>query len=59
MNINMTQNKSFQNKFVSNNFMGQLLVFSSGNFIFLKIFNLEFPCFKVWFCGQNYITNTK
>lgn len=59
MNINMIQNKSFQNKFVSNNFMGQLLVFSSGNFIFLKIFNLEFTCFKVWFCGQNYITNTK
>ena len=33
--------------------LSQLLDISSGNFIFLKIFNSEFSCIEVWLADQN------
>ena len=40
----MFPNKSF----------GELLEISPKVFLFLKAFNLEFLCIKVWFTDQNY-----
>ena len=40
----MFPNKSF----------GELLEISPKVFLFLKTFNLEFLCIKVWFTDQNY-----
>ena len=39
--------------FVPNKWFGQLLDISLTNFVFLKTFNSEFPCIKVWFTDQN------
>ena len=39
--------------FISNELFGQLLNISPKNFIFLKIFNSEFPYSEVWFADQN------
>ena len=38
---------------VLNKSFDQLLEISPTNFIFLKIFNSEFPYIKVWFTNQN------
>ena len=41
------------NAFVPNKLLGQLLVISPKNFIFLKTFNSEFSYIEVWFTDQN------
>ena len=52
-------NNSYQKKsrvlqtFVPNKSFGQLLDISPENFMFLKIFDLEFPYIEVWFRDQN------
>ena len=47
------QDSRVLNAFVPNKLLGQLLVISPKNFIFLKTFSSEFSYIEVWFADQN------
>ena len=53
VNNNYQQDSRVLYTFVPNKSFGQLLDISPKNFIFLKAFNSEFLCIKVWFSYQN------
>ena len=53
VNNNYPKGPRFMYTCVLNKSFDQLLEISPTNFIFLKIFNSEFPYIKVWFTNQN------
>ena len=53
VNNDYQQDSRVFNAFVPNKSLGQLLDISHKNFIFLKIFNLEFSYIEVWFSDQD------
>ena len=51
--INKIQDSRVLYTFIPNKLLGQLLVISPENFIFLETLNSEFSYIKVWLTDQN------